>query len=270
VNGCNPFFASLNRALAVTTSNAETFDEHLSALGVRKGMRVVIHSSLISFGRIDGGAETVYDSVRRTIGNEGTVAVPTYTFHIGPTDIFDPATTPSRGFGAFSEWVRMASEARRGTCPIHGYAAIGPDAELVSEADETKSFGPGSAFDAMHQAGFSLLLLGCSFQQGATFVHHVESNVGVPYREWLKLPRQIRQSDGGIHKIQVDYYARMNGTPWQPHLHDLQEEMMRKDLTVSVAAPYGTSHLMQLDTLYKTTKAMLSENPLAMVINDPA
>ncbi|MBT4711724.1 MAG: hypothetical protein HOB82_09410, partial [Alphaproteobacteria bacterium] len=78
--------------MAVTTSNAETFDEHLSALGVRKGMRVVIHSSLISFGRIDGGAETVYDSVRRTIGNEGTVAVPTYTFHIGPTDIFDPAT----------------------------------------------------------------------------------------------------------------------------------------------------------------------------------
>lgn len=251
--------------MPIAHSDLPTLDAHLSTLGVKRGMRIVVHSSLISFGRINGGEAAVYDALRRAVGDEGTIAVPTYTFHLGPDDVFDPTTTPSRGFGALSEWVRRLPAARRGRCPIHGYAAVGPASDLVADADETKSLGTGSSFDATYRAGFHLLLLGCSFQQGATFAHHVEALVGVPYREWLKLPRQIREADGDVREITVDYYGRMQCTPWQPSLHALQGTMMTLGLAQEAPAHYGRSYFMALDDLHRTTSALLTEDPLALV-----
>ena len=251
--------------MPLATSDGAFFDTHFSALGLHRGMRLLVHSSLISFGRIEGGAPTIYEALRRTIGAEGTIAVPTYTFHLGPDDVFDPAATPSHGFGAFSEWVRQHPHAHRGLCPIHGHTSIGPDAKVVEKADETQSVGPGSAFDAMHRAGFQLLLLGCSFQQGASFVHHAEAAVGVPYRQWLDLPRKIRDADGNVRQINVRYYGRVTEPPWRPHLHRL-ENFMIEESQVSVApAPYGRSFLVDLDVLFRSSSAFLKLNPFGLV-----
>ena len=256
--------------MPLTTSRSEFFDAHLAELGVRAGMKILVHSSLVSFGRIDGGVATVYDALRRAVGAGGTIAVPTFTFHIRPEDVMDPATTPSRGFGALSEWLRERPGAQRSRCPIHGFAAIGPAAGVVADADETKSFGVASGFDVMHRAGFHLLLLGCTFQQGATYVHHVETLTGVPYREWVKLPRQLRDADGRVRPIHVDYYSRVRGTPWQPSLYGLQDAMIARQFVRVAKAPYGHSYLMDLDALHRTAAEMLSTNRYAFVAKDAA
>jgi aminoglycoside N3'-acetyltransferase len=241
------------------------FDDHFSALGFRRGMEVLVHSRLVSFGRIAGGAPTIYEALRRAIGEEATIAVPTYTFQLGPEDVFDPAKTPSVGFGAFSEWVRQHPKTLRGICPVHGTSANGPKADAVANADETKSVGPGSSFDAMYQSNFQLLLLGCSFQQGATFVHHVEAEVGVPYRQWLELPRQVCTSDGGARQISVRYYGRVKESPWHPHLHDLQKSMIEEGQVTTTPAPYGQSIFVPLETLFQSTAAFIKENPFGIV-----
>jgi len=117
----------------------------------------------------------------------------------------------------------------------------------------------------MHQTNFQLLLLGCSFQQGATFVHHVEAEVGVPYRQWLDLPRKIRDADGNVRQINVRYYGRVTEPPWRPHLHRL-ENFMIEESQVSVApAPYGRSFLVDLDVLFRSSSAFLKLNPFGLV-----
>jgi len=251
--------------MALARSDGAFFDDHFSALGLRRGMDVLVHSRLVTFGRITGGAPTIYEALRRAIGEEGTIAVPTYTFQLGPEGVFDPASTPSIGFGAFSDWVRQHPGTQRGICPIHGNSANGPRADAIANADETRSVGPGSSFDAMHQTNFQLLLLGCSFQQGATFVHHVEAEVGVPYRQWLELPRQVRASDGGVRKISVRYYGRAKESPWHPHLHDLQKSMTKESQVATAPAPYGQSIFVSLDTLFHSTAAFIKENPFGVV-----
>ncbi len=256
--------------MPLARTDAAYFDAHLREVGVRPGMRVLVHSSLVSFGRIEGGVATVYDALRRAVGTDGTIAVPTFTFHIRPDDVMDPATTPSYGFGALSEWLREQPGAQRSRCPIHGFAAIGPAAEIVGAADETKSFGRGSGFDAMHRAGFHLLLLGCTFQQGATYVHHVETLMGVPYREWVKLPRQLRDPDGQIRPITVDYYSRMRDTPWQPYLHNLQNALVAAETVRVARAPYGQSFLVGLDTLHNATEQALAADRYALVTRNAA
>lgn len=68
----------------------------LRRVGLGKGDLVVVHSSLSAFGYVEGGADGVITALLETVGEEGTVAMP--TFHDGALyrPPKDPRTTPSR------------------------------------------------------------------------------------------------------------------------------------------------------------------------------
>ena len=50
--------------------------ESLKSLGVCKGMTLEVHSSLSSFGELEGGAETVIDTLKELVTEEGSVFMP--------------------------------------------------------------------------------------------------------------------------------------------------------------------------------------------------
>ncbi|MBM3506209.1 MAG: AAC(3) family N-acetyltransferase [Alphaproteobacteria bacterium] len=176
-------------------------------------MHLAVHSRLLTFGRVAGGVATVFDVLKDAVGESGTLVFPTYTTRLGPDEAFDPMTTPSQMMGALPEYARRQPGVGRSSCPMHSHAAVGARARVVLEADETVSLGAGSSFEAMSGAGFQVLLLGCSFQEGATFVHHVEALVGVPYRRWLALPRKVRGGDGTVRDLTLRYYGRNDDAP---------------------------------------------------------
>ena len=70
----------------------------LKELGLKQGDTVLVHSSLSSFGYVDGGADTVIDALLETVGKEGTVLVPTLTGseHLSAENppVFDVRNTP--------------------------------------------------------------------------------------------------------------------------------------------------------------------------------
>jgi aminoglycoside 3-N-acetyltransferase len=51
----------------------------LRNLGVRPGDKLLVHSSLSSFGHVEGGAEAVIDALIEAVSPGGTVLVPTLT-----------------------------------------------------------------------------------------------------------------------------------------------------------------------------------------------
>ena len=50
--------------------------ESLKSLGVCKGMTLEVHSSLSSFGELEGGAETVIDTLKELVTEEGSIFMP--------------------------------------------------------------------------------------------------------------------------------------------------------------------------------------------------
>ena len=48
----------------------------LAELGVEKGMILEVHSSLSSFGRLEGGAVTVIDTLKELVTEEGSIFMP--------------------------------------------------------------------------------------------------------------------------------------------------------------------------------------------------
>lgn len=238
---------------------------HLNALGLRQGMKVVVHSSLRAFGSVKGRTTTFIEELRQALGDKGTLAVPTFTFKLTPEDVFDPATTPSMT-GALAEAVRRLPDARRSACPIHSYAAIGRDAALVEQARADRSFGAGSCFDLFLREGFHWLQLGCGhFGHACTLVHHTEMTFGVPYREWVDVPRRVRRPDGRIEHLTVRYFARRAGVEPKPIFAPVRDRMIAEGSMIAVPAPAGMSCLAPAEKIHTTGLTILQRDPWGLV-----
>lgn len=64
--------------LIVVTKNE--LKQSLKSLGVCKGMILEVHSSLSSFGELEGGAETVIDTLKEIVTEEGSIFMPALSF----------------------------------------------------------------------------------------------------------------------------------------------------------------------------------------------
>ncbi|MEC9265197.1 MAG: AAC(3) family N-acetyltransferase [Pseudomonadota bacterium] len=244
--------------------NLAALKANLDALGLHPGMDLAVHSRLLSFGRIPGGVETVYQALRDAVGPGGTLIFPTYTLPLTSETLYDAATTPSHGMGALSEYARQRPDAVRTDCPMHGHCAIGPKAPGLLNCDPLLSLGPGASFDWMLAEGFHLLLLGCTAQEGATYMHHVEAMVGVPYRSWIDVPRRILRS-GTVTDVQCRYYGRARNSRVKNDLS--RAEAALKDHPDCVVAPIDASRdslRAPLAAVDETVRELLRQDPYAL------
>ena len=157
----------------------------LKGLGLTRGAAVLVHSSLSSFGYVEGGADAVIDALLEVVGSQGTVLVPTLTgseaLSADNPPVFDPLHTPC-WTGTIPETFRRRTGAVRSHHPTHSVAAIGAQAQELTAGHETciTPCGPNSPYGRIANAGGFILLIGVGHESNTTF-HLVEEIVGVPY-----------------------------------------------------------------------------------------
>ena len=158
----------------------------------------MVHSSLSSFGTVDGGARVVADALVRAVSPGGSVFVPTFTYGKQP---FDPATTPSLD-GAITEAVRMLLGAVRSRHPTHSVAGVGPDAAAILGGHEhVTPFGPSSPLWRMWERGASVLLIGVNHRANS-MIHVAEESLGLP-RPVRTRTAQVVLADGTIEAVEL-------------------------------------------------------------------
>ena len=59
-----------------STVNKETLVAALRQLGIQEGDLCMVHSSMKSFGHLEGGPQAVVDAFETVLGKEGTLAMP--------------------------------------------------------------------------------------------------------------------------------------------------------------------------------------------------
>lgn len=244
-----------------STSTAD-LARHLDALGIAPGDRLVVHSRLIAFGVIAGGVPALAERLRDRVGAEGSIVVPAYCFDA--TQPYDRRTTPGEGTGALSELIRQSPGAIRSRCPIHNHAGIGPVASVLRDSDPARSLGPGSDFQTLHDSDFKLLLLGCGFSEGCTYLHHMEAVAEVPYRHWIKLERLVVDDDGTVRPLTCRYFARAR-TDLVTDFEPVTEPLRAAGLLRSAPAHFGHSHACRLRDLHAVAAALLAADPHAFV-----
>jgi aminoglycoside 3-N-acetyltransferase len=168
-----------------TTVTRRDIVHGLHQLGLKTGANVLVHSSLSSFGYVEGGADAVIDALIDAVGPRGTVLVPTLTgseaLNAENPPFYDPQETPC-WTGRIPQTVRQRLDAVRSLHPTHSVAAIGARARALTQGHEFSitPCGPDSPYGRLAQAGGYILLIGVTHGVNTTF-HHVEEIVGVPY-----------------------------------------------------------------------------------------
>lgn len=150
----------------------------LEEIGVKHDDTVIVHSSLKSFGVVDGGADTVIDALLEYL-NEGTLVFPT----LRQKDVdnaykdWDINNTPS-DVGLISETFRKRPNALRSDQETHSVSAIGVNAKFITEGhkDGKPRIGPWGDYGFSHSSPWQklydlngkVLMLGVSFRYNTT------------------------------------------------------------------------------------------------------
>jgi aminoglycoside 3-N-acetyltransferase len=155
----------------------------LRALGVQAGMGLMVHSSLRSFGHVEGGARSVVEALMDVLTPDGTLLLPTFNhgapFEPGGPGVFDPLTTPTTN-GAIPDCFWRLPDVYRSLDPTHPFAAWGRHAQrYVQVHHRTLTMGPQSPLGLLQADDGFCLLLGVSYGSN-TFHHVVETTLGSP------------------------------------------------------------------------------------------
>jgi aminoglycoside 3-N-acetyltransferase len=128
---------------------------------------VVAHSSLSSFGWVEGGADAVIDALISVVGPTGTVCMPALSWGPYNTDNppppFDARTEPCRKVGCIPETFRQRPGVLRSLHPTHSMTAIGGRAEeLLKNHDLSPTpCGPDSPWGRIAKNRGYALMIGC-------------------------------------------------------------------------------------------------------------
>ena len=153
----------------------------LSGLGVRAGMRLIVHSAFSSFhDEVEGGPEGFCRALMEILTPEGTLLMPTFTFKVysGKVKPFDHLNTPS-DTGIVTEVFRKMPGVYRSADPCHSTAAWGKDAWwYVKDHHKVPTVSAECPIGRLEQRGGYVMTVSC--ENAVTFMHIVEQTNHVP------------------------------------------------------------------------------------------
>ncbi len=167
--------------------------------GIQPDDHLMVHASLSKMGFIEGGAETVVKVLKETVGEEGTILMPTSPIarlqldYVSDNPLFDVLNTPS-AMGNISEVFRISDGVVRSYHPTEPVAAWGAKAYEYIKDHTTKNtpYHWDSPYGKLIQYGGKILYIGVTLDNAGTHLHTLEDalDVGVPvyYSKEFKLP----------------------------------------------------------------------------------
>lgn len=241
-------------------------EEGLKALGLQPGDVAFVHSSLRSFGYVEGGAEAVVQTLLNVLGPEGTLVVPIFRrfFEEGEGDqVWDRETSPSL-MGRISETARTWPGARRSYHAPHPIAAIGPLAEDLTERHNESDFSFESPFSRLLELNAWILLVGVSYNV-CTMVHIIEERAEVPYRRWIDLAGTVVENGVAVKKSypSLKRYPGV-GNDFRP----LGQLMEQGGLVNTGTIGKSTVRAFRSKDLYETGWGAVRRDPLFLVPAD--
>lgn len=177
-----------------STTTRETLVAQLLALGVRAGDIVMIHASMRKIGAVVGGAASVIQALRESVGANGNLLMVLGADEDRP---FDALTSPVdvEEMGVLAEVFRTFPGVHVNDHAADRFAVLGPDAAFLLEPAPLHDYhGPGSVLERLTQRGGRIIRLGADADT-VTLTHYAEYLADVPNKRRVRR-RYVRADIG--------------------------------------------------------------------------
>lgn len=234
----------------------EQMAKDLRSLGIRSNDIILMHSSLSSLGYVEGGADTVIDTLLEVL-RDGTLLVPALSYETVTVNSPDFSVKDSPScIGKISETFRNRPGVIRSMHPTHSVCGIGMLAEeILSQHLETDTpVGAKSPFALLPKYGGKVLMLGCGLRPN-TSMHGVEELVKPDY---LLHPEPLEYRLTGYDGITFTKIYRR---------HDFRTAIQRYDRLANKMEIIcdkvlnATCYLIDAKTMWQVGEKTLRENP---------
>ncbi|RYL94241.1 AAC(3) family N-acetyltransferase [Sporolactobacillus sp. THM7-4] len=173
---------AIKRTKTVITRSSLARD--FRALGLKRGMTVIVHTSMSKIGWVCGGPVAVIEALQDVLTPEGLLVMPAHSADVSdPRDwenppvpkswweaiyqempAFDPDRTPTLGMGRVAECFRTFPGVKRSAHPIYSFTAWGAGAEqFVSGHDLNDGLGKTSPLGKIYDCDGFVLLIGVDY-----------------------------------------------------------------------------------------------------------
>ena len=197
-----------------TLATVKSLQADFEALGIEKGMVLLVHSSLSAMGWVCGGAVAVIIALQEVLGETGTLVMPTHSTDLSDPSqwknppvpeswwetiretmpAYDPDLTPTRSMGKIAETFRKQKSVLRSGHPQSSFCARGPEASyIVNNHALAYDMGEQSPLARIYDLDGSILLLGVGHSSN-TSIHLAEYRADFPTKRIVQEGAPISQT----------------------------------------------------------------------------
>ena len=249
----------INEGRAITEMD---FINALQSVGIKKGDTIFVHSDIRVFGKIVIANKKTFlrslvNALQDSIGNEGTVVMPTFSYSFCKNKEYDKLETHST-VGVLTDFFRTEEGVRRSSHPIFSVAARGKNADDFMRISKD-SFGKGTVFETLRRLNGKIVFLGADFS-ACTFIHHIEQMHGVAYR-FIKVFEGLVVDGKSKYRDSYTFFVRpLDGTA-ENDFSVIEQHLKSSGLLSDVAV--GRGHIMSVSAkqLYNMGMKMLDTDP---------
>lgn len=232
---------------------------YLDELGINRKGTLLVHSSMKSIGKVEGGADTVLDALSYYM-KEGLLVFPTHTWSYinAENPNFYVDQSPSC-VGILTELFRKRPGVVRSLHPTHSVAALGEEAEQFIAGNEKfdTPCSRASSWGKLLENEATILLIGVDLTRN-TYIHGVE--------EWLDIPNRLTNHHEQLYTILPD--GTKISVPSRRHIGQVSENYNRVDQIFQESGAmylgkFGDATVRVCNTVKMTELLydMLKENP---------
>lgn len=199
----------------------------LEQVGVQSGQAIMVHTSLSSLGFVCGGAQMVIEALIESVGEEGTIMMPTQSWkNLDPEagvhweepkewwqtirdnwPAYDKDITPTNTMGAVAEMFRKWPGTKRSDHPARSVAAWGKQAEyLTRNHDLSNIFGEDSPVGKLYALDGYVLLIGVDYDKN-TSIHLADVRADYPSKHMTKESSAIMENGNRVWKTYETLYV---------------------------------------------------------------
>ncbi|TKJ17320.1 aminoglycoside phosphotransferase [Candidatus Woesearchaeota archaeon B3_Woes] len=237
------------------------FVRALKKLGIKKGDVVFVHSSLGVFGKPPSFErswilENLIDVLKESVGKEGTLIVPTFSYSFCKGEVYDKDKTLST-IGILPEFFRNLPDVVRTNHPIFSVGIWGKNKDYYLDISKD-SFGKNSIFGKLHKNNAKLILFGAPFES-STFNYYVEQSYGIPYRYMKTFKGKIRKK-GIEYEDKCTYFVKYLNKNVVADKKRFENHLRKKGLINDVKVGNGNILMVELKKWYEEGFKVLNKD----------